>query len=72
MVVSLDCGDEAAQAAPLLGRKWFRGSIMQEPWKQKVEKWSKQLVQKLEQVHRDDQSLHPGQLHRASLATAMQ
>ena len=25
MVVSLDCGDEAAQAAPLLGRKRFRG-----------------------------------------------
>ena len=27
-IVSLDCGDEAAQAAALLGRKWFRGKNM--------------------------------------------
>ena len=37
--------------------------------KSRVEKLGQQLKV---QVHRDDQSLHPGHLHRASLATAMQ
>ena len=36
------------------------------------ERVESQLVQELKQVHMDDQSLHPGHLHRASLATAMQ
>ena len=31
MVVSLDCGDEAAQAASLLGRKRFGGRKREEP-----------------------------------------
>ena len=34
MAVSLDCGDEAAQAAALLGRKRFGGRKHEGPWKQ--------------------------------------
>ena len=49
----------------------FKGKNHEEPWKQT--KQIRQRGQKFRlQVHRDDQSLHPGHLHRASLATAMQ
>ena len=40
--VSLDCDDQAAHAAPLLGKKRFRGKYREGPWNQKNE--SRQLV----------------------------
>ena len=63
-------GGEQANGVAQLQKPRFCGSMKNHGIKQsKLDSVVKSSVQ---QVDRDDQSLHPGHLHRASLATAMQ
>ena len=68
--VSLDCDDQAAHAAPLLGKKRFRGKYREGPWNQKTRVDSLSTVEKEKQVREPGvPGSYPLQSSVASLAT---
>ena len=68
--VSLDCDDQAAHAAPLLGKKRFREKYREGPWNQKTRVDSLSTVEKEKQVREPGvPGSYPLQSSVASLAT---
>ena len=72
MVVSLDCGDEAAQAAPLLGRKRFRGKYRGTTMEANKRDWNSVVKSSKSQVRQTDQVWFHCQLQASSLAGDLQ
>ena len=72
MVVSLDCGDEAAQAAALLGRKRFRGKYRGTTMEANKRDWNSVVKSSKSQVRQTDQVWFHCQLQASSLAGDLQ